>query len=436
MFSTREPRSRLALLVAWVCCSASCTFDGTGIAGPTDVPDGGASFDLDWVEPDSATVDSRQPADTAPTRDRGEDSADAAPISDQGRADTRPGRCEQWRPRHFDPCDFLQSGAIVLEAPGAYIYDTDQGTLSSPEGKPIDHARHFVFATGKPTQRMVFADRITIEAGATLRVIGALPLLLAAYETIVVHGKLDAGSSVGAGGAGADPPPPSCGAHAATPGSSSDAGGGGGGGGGFAGRGGDGGAGGSSGQGPGGAGGPAVAPDDTVQGGCPGAAGGPGDDGQAAGGIGGGAVQLSAGNRITISGTIHAGGQGGRGAGEDGGGGGGGSGGYIGVEAPTVELSPSAVLAANGGGGGCGANDDSGAAGNDGHPAAEAAPGGQGCSGGAGGAGSSRATLEGTSGGDSSDGAGGGGGGAGVIFIWASQPKIDAGSTVSPPARP
>ena len=161
-----------------------------------------------------------------------------------------------------------------------------------------------------------------------------------------------------------------------------------------------------------------------------------------AGGGGGGALQLVAGDSITINGSIHAGGGGGAGGQYDPddqciGGAGGGSGGSLLIEAPNVSYS--GVFYANGGSGGGGGNNtgQEGEPGRDAQSSSEPVQGGQGrdgasCAlygaieGGDGGAGSSGDSK----GGDGQDydsnqcpdlfpyvGGGGGGGGAGRLRI-------------------
>lgn len=102
------------------------------------------------------------------------------------------------------------------------------------------------------------------------------------------------------------------------------------------------------------------------------------------GGGGGGAIQLTAGLRVRISGVISAGGAGGGGgAGGTGacaGGAGGGSGGGVLVEAPSVEVT--GTIAANGGGGGGGGSTSLGRPGEGGRAGTTPAAGGRGDSGG------------------------------------------------------
>lgn len=168
--------------------------------------------------------------------------------------------------------------------------------------------------------------------------------------------------------------------------------------------------------------------------GCAGAPGSSFASGSVSGGKGGGALQLVAGSRIDVTGTVCAPGGGGGIGIADTGSGGGGSGGAILLEAPTVNVAVSATLAANGGGGG----GSSGPFGVDGQP------GGSSCvatAGGSGGAGDAPAGNGGNGGGGPAGAqagqsgtvgtttyAGGGGGSAGRIRVNANDVTLD-GST-------
>jgi hypothetical protein len=335
-----------------------------------------------------------------------------------------PFDCKAWpAPRHFAPCDLpAPSAALVLDT-GLFTYDTTAGTLTGAQ--PVTVASKLL-----PAGRVISVERITINAGATLRVVGAYPLIIASWGTLEVTGEIDA-SSAASPGAGANPS--DCASHAAVVGGSSTAGASGGGGGGFQGAGGRGGNGGGGTPGNGGA---SVAAAPLLLGGCPGARGGNGDAQNAgAGGAGGGAVQLTAKQSITIAGRVHAGGAGGGGAtGSDGAGGGGGAGGMIGLEAPAVTVTATGILAANGGGGGQGENTSPGGTGQPGAASLTAAAGGAGGDGGPGGAGSAGAILSGAQGQGSNDGAGGGGGGAGYITIRSGSRQLDGSARISPAA--
>ncbi len=173
-------------------------------------------------------------------------------------------------------------------------------------------------------------------------------------------------------------------------------------------------------------------------GGSGGGGGGPGAGTALPGGGGGGALQISALGKITVSGTINAGGAGGSpgptNPSNAGAGGGGGSGGGILLEALTVSIS--GVLAANGGGGGgssdhaaagtAGANGFAGAT-----PAQPGTPGGSAATSGAGG---SRPSAPGVGGNSSDVNSGAGGGGVGAIFIRTAPGASLPGGTISPTA--
>jgi hypothetical protein len=351
---------------------------------------------------------------------------DAAP--DGPEVDATP-LCLSFDGFHVDTCALPDPGApLDLDGDGAYIYDTDDGTLTDPDGKAIDHPSVVIDGV-----RVVSIDGLTLRASATLRPAGALPLMIASFDSITVAGIID----IDSGGAGANH---DCDALAPARGGDNPTGAGGGGGGGFGTDGGDGGDADSNGtETAGGAGGQALAaPPAAIRGGCEGADGGDGDPGSdGRGGDSGGAIQLTARVSIAVTGTIDAGGEGGiNGELIDGGGGGGGSGGYIGLDAPMIALTGATVVA-NGGGGGEGADDTTaGAPGDDGNRDASRAQGG---AGGADGAsdGGEGGVLD--ADGDSVPGVptgGGGGGGGGVGFVLTRGVLDVSGGTVSPAPRP
>ncbi|HET7542942.1 MAG TPA: hypothetical protein VFK05_23880 [Polyangiaceae bacterium] len=217
---------------------------------------------------------------------------------------------------------------------------------------------------------------LTVAAGATLKLVGTAPVALVTNENLLVYGLIDgrpmdssgalcavgsSGPGGKAGGASGMPGP--------TPKSGVTGGGPGGGGGGVLNIQGNPGAGAGAGHfktgGNGGAGchtGSAAEPGGTggvsYVSGLRGGSGG-GGGGSYAGGGGGGALQLVAGQVLTIGdgsniGGVNVGGCGGKGGGL--GAGGGGSGGSILLEGLIVQVRPKGTLAANGGGGG-GASD-------------------------------------------------------------------------------
>jgi hypothetical protein len=353
--------------------------------------------------------------------DIGNGAPDAAPAPDASLAEL----CADWHATHFEPCAIVPPlGPLVLT--GANTYDTSAGVLHLPGGQLAPASQLL------PTARLISVSSFSLAPGATLRVVGTRPLVIASWSTIDVGGVIDASSGANGDGAGANAP--ACATHAAQPGGDAGVGAGGGGGGGYGGAGGDGGTGDGA---DGGAGGAANAAAAELRGGCPGADGGAGDQPGGAGASGGGAIQLTARTAIAIDGTVHAGGSGGAGAigtggSGDGGGGGGGSGGRIGLDAATIAIGADAVLAANGGGGGAGAASAPGGRGSDGAANAASAPGGSGDAG-AGGTGGAGSRPAGTPGAPSADhGAGGGGGGVGLIAIRGTPGMIPPTAVVSP----
>ena len=211
---------------------------------------------------------------------------------------------------------------------------------------------------GGPELAILHVDALTIEAGATVRVIGGRPLVIVADHDIEIVGVLDAGARADVPGAGGSSPSSGLGAGAdvVPPADNCDPAGGGGG---FA---------------QAGAPGGGICPDPGIGGpahgdasiailvgGSGGGTGAPGECAPAPGGGGGGAIQLTAFREILVatSGAIVVGGGGGAGGPEcgmaDGGGGsGGGAGGAIFLEARALQIDGS--LRADGGGGGAAGN--------------------------------------------------------------------------------
>lgn len=339
--------------------------------------------------------------------------------------------CRSFGSRHFDACAIPRpTGPMTLSSVGVYIFDTTTGSLLDPANVMSTPPSMVVGEL-----RVISVDSFSLVQGATLRVNGTHPLVIASWGTLEVSGTIDLSTTNLTRGAGAALAS-TCAAHVATAGQNGN-GGGGGGGGSLQSAGGNGGSGGNN-AADGGNGGTAVGTAPLLAGGCSGEKGG-NDGGNTGGngGVGGGAVQLTAKISISIAATgrIHAGGAGGRpGPGASGGGGGGGAGGMIGLEAPALTITPGAILAANGGGGGQGGGNAGGTpqAGQDGQLSATAANGGTAGSGGDGGKGSV-STTAGLAGGNDGAGGGAGGGGAGYITVKAAT-RNDSGATFSPPA--
>ena len=357
-----------------------------------------------------------------------------------------PAGCAAWTPRHFTACA-LPTPAGPIDIATARTYDTDSGEFDVP----VLHTSNVVAQMTGAMVRVISVSSFTVELGGSLRVTGSLPLVIAAWDSITITGRIDVNSQRG-GATAAGANPMEC--MASTPGGAApDAGSGGGGAGGFQGIGGDGGSAGFPMVAMGGMGGAAATMSTlaaSVRGGCPGApsgAAGPGavapatPASSAAPGAGGGALQLTAQRSIAIAGRLLAGGAGGSGGplASSAGGGGGGSGGYLGLEAPAISVT--GALAANGGGGGGGAGTDRpGGDGADANAGATAARGGAGggamggCTG-DGGSGTLAATVN---GGDANNmarvcGGGGGGGAAGVIAVRSPAYVAAPTANISPP---
>src|SRR6266545_21006 len=170
--------------------------------------------------------------------DAGDGSADGSERRDAASTSDAEGDvCATWTPAvPFEPCNIppaMRGGPLVLDRPGAYRYDTDEGLLQDATGAAVDHSTMVIDGV-----RLVSAEIIRVESGVTLRAAGALPLLLVSWSSIEVGqgasgvATIDVSSHSQRGpGAGADPS--ACGAGAGGEGGAELSGGGGGGGGGF-----------------------------------------------------------------------------------------------------------------------------------------------------------------------------------------------------------
>ncbi len=299
-------------------------------------------------------------------------------------------------------------------------FNTDTGALTVG----TTPASSVVTQMGATQQaRVVVVDSLDIPTGITLTVRGTLPLILIVHGTATIAGTLDASANLEVPGPNGNAT--QCTASGTGIAGSGGSAAGGGGGGGFGGSGGSGGDGNNNtGGNPGTAITGAPATLSPLRGGCAGGKGG--DDTAGSGGLGGaggGALQLSARDAISVSGTVKAGGGGGHGAQPSySGGGGGGSGGALLLEAPNVNAVSTAKVCANSGAGGEGSGNNAGLVGGDG-VCQSAAVGGTGGStnGGDGGTGTNGSVTNGNNGGNGGSlpvgGGGGGGGGRGIIRV-------------------
>jgi hypothetical protein len=332
-----------------------------------------------------------------------------------------------FQPERFDPCAIPSPGEPLILGPGEWWYDTNSGALTDPALDAWFPASALIVQPGGVEIRVVSADAVDLQEGAILRATGKRPLVLVSWSDLTVAGVVDVGSRPGSAGAGADPE--TCPDADRQDGENSGDGAGGGGGGGFGSpgaRGGDG----NAGDADGGDGGDPLSLPGALRGGCPGGDGGNQSAGD--GGPSGGAVHLVARDTLTIAGIVTAGGSGGGGStGNRGGGGGGGSGGMIELEAGTVRLARTGVLASNGGGGGGGGDGGVALPGEDGRAAAAPARGGLRQGMGADGGDGAFADVAAERGEMANRGGGGGGGGTGFIVI-RSATIDDAGAVLSP----
>lgn len=383
---------------------------------------------------------------------------DGPPIDMPGGEEVPPNGCVQWAPLNVeDPCSVqLGTPENLVLTPGLYTLDTTTGMIT---GVPTPHvlAGTLVAQPQGPMVRVVNLASFMVLDGAELDVTGMFGVIFVVHGNAGVGGTIEASAHV-FGTPGESVPGPGgsdavvCnGAKIGTGGDGTAAtnltsGGGGAGGGAFGEVGGVGTDGDAGGHGTHGIGGVKVGTADLVPlvGGCAGGTGG--DNGDAtilAGGRkgdGGGAVEITALETVSVTGSVLVNGIGGGGAGpERAGGGGGGSGGGIVLDGAGVTITSSAQLCGNGGGGGEGGQ--AGTAGQIGQNGgcSETAPatggrsvalGGDGGDGGYGGMPKGTAALRPNTG----AGGGGGGGSVGRIHIRSrgGAAVIDPASIVTP----
>lgn len=362
--------------------------------------------------------------------------ADGGPGKD-GSVATIDAGCGEWshKPTPFDPCSVAAPNGDLVLGDGDWSYDTNSGALTDPDFDATFPPSVLLPQPDGPQIRVVSVNKFTLENGANLRVVGARPLVIAAWDDVQISGYIDVGSHDNNNDPGAGASPDSaCANGEGVDGESDSEGSAGGGGGAFAGNGGMGGNG-HGGEAIAGTPGAKVPAPMAVRGGCAGGDGGETSGSTPDGGDGGGAIYISSQTSIRIDGKINAGGSGGEGGeGNRQGGGGGGSGGYIGLEAPQVRIDSGGLLGANGGGGGGGCDNNDARSGDDGALEPFGASGGDkegmGTSGGRGGAGTS---ADGQAASPAARGGGGGGGGVGYIILRADSRNVSFQSLVTPP---
>ncbi|MFZ5784990.1 MAG: hypothetical protein ACOY3Y_00985 [Acidobacteriota bacterium] len=351
-------------------------------------------------------------------------------------------RCHRLAPSNADVTAFHDQLAQGVTASGKLLFNGATGAVSNgativrPAGSvgTVQNGIYFGVVqqgAGYPELAVFGLSSLAVPAGQALGVEGARALVVYVAGDVTLEGTVTAapGTAGGFAGGSSGDAPACFGGEGRRGGLSGNEEGGGGGGG----RKAAGGAGGADTSGtPGGNGGAANGAATLVPlyGGCGGGHGGHSCGGS--GGAGGGALQLSAGGTLSVSGVLSVPGAGG-GDGESGtyscSGGGGGSGGAILLEAAVLNLASSAVLAANGGGGGGYA---AGAAG--GASTANAQGGASNGKTGAGGLGGAMSPEAGADGQPGTAGGGGGGGSVGLIRLSSPALKLQSSSLSPAPA--
>ena len=279
--------------------------------------------------------------------------------------------CDPWGERlFFEPCEDSRFAPPETVAPVMIVadatYDTENDTFIAGTAPMVSH--RFTAMVGGRMARVWLTEEFVLGEGITLRVVGSLPLLIAARLHVRITGRLDFDSiytyDVNLAQVdvlpGAGQSRPKCADVATLTGESNTSGGAGGAGASFISAGST--SGGSDRGGTAAVSPAAVIPpssDMFFAGGCRGGSGGAGNGGDPGeGGFGGGAVMISSIGplQIAAAGEVFASGSGGYGQTSSGrnGAGGGGSGGMIVLEGPDVTVD--GTVAANGGGGGGGAN--------------------------------------------------------------------------------
>ncbi|MCW5808778.1 MAG: hypothetical protein KIT31_40885, partial [Deltaproteobacteria bacterium] len=101
-----------------------------------------------------------------------EASVDAAPV-DAAEVD-----CTELASKLFDGCDIPRPDGPLTLGAGAWTYDTDTGTLAGPGASASPASK--VIAAG----RLISVDGFTVSTGATLRVTGTAPLVVASWQAV------------------------------------------------------------------------------------------------------------------------------------------------------------------------------------------------------------------------------------------------------------
>ena len=117
--------------------------------------------------------------------------------------------CLTWHPQGFDPCALGTPMPALHLGAGQYIYDTTDTTTAGGKlseiltGNTLRTLLQSDLTITQPdnsTVAVLSVDSVTVDAGATLSVVGLKPVLLVAWSTMAIDGAIDAGSRVAVAG--------------------------------------------------------------------------------------------------------------------------------------------------------------------------------------------------------------------------------------------
>src|SRR5262249_44427415 len=104
--------------------------------------------------------------------------------------------CAQWHAHHFDACKIPQpTGDITLAgAPSPLVFDTTTETLKDNTGTVIPIVAGDYHQTDGVVACVWSMQKFSLDAAIELDVIGDKPLIIAAWDTMAIRGRVDASS--------------------------------------------------------------------------------------------------------------------------------------------------------------------------------------------------------------------------------------------------
>ena len=114
--------------------------------------------------------------------------------------------CLSWHPQGFDPCALGTPIPALHLGAGQYVYETT-GTTAMAGGRLSailpDNTLHVLLQSAltitqpdNSTVAVLSVDSLTVDAGATISVMGVQPFLLVSWSTMAIEGTIDADSRV------------------------------------------------------------------------------------------------------------------------------------------------------------------------------------------------------------------------------------------------